>query len=138
MLTTFDEVYKVFLRLVKGVECYSLPQTIQEQKDLIELGTIIFNREREGNEIVCDMVEETVATKNNEKLSSNEVLLLAYCMGLQIHRDVLTELTSMLSVATKDSSLKDYKGQISARTAQVTYFDKLINDLVFTMSEFEG
>lgn len=137
MLTIFDDVYKVYLRLVKGVESYSLPQSIQEQMDLIEVGVMLYNRKRENNEIICSIPDETISTKDGEPLSSNEILLLAYCMALQTHRDILTELTSMLSIATKDSALKDYKGQVSARTSQVQYFEGLINNLVFTMSEFE-
>lgn len=137
MLTIFDDVYKVYLRLVKGVESYSLPQSVEEQIELIEIGVMYFNRKRENNQIVCNSLYEVLTTADGEPLSSNEVLLLAYCMALQTHRDILTELTSMLSIATKDSALKDYKGQVSARASQVEYFEKLINNLVFTMSEFE-
>lgn len=137
MLTTFDDVYKVYLRLVKGVESYSLPQSIQEQIELIEVGVLHFNRKRENNEIICSVPDETLSTKDGKALSDNEMLLLAYCMALQTHRDILTELTSMLSIASKDSALKDYKGQVNARNSQVQYFEGLINSLVFTMTEFE-
>lgn len=137
MFTTFDEVYKIYLRMVKGVESYSLPQSIEEQIDLIEIGVLLFNRKRENHEIVCDVDSETIKTKKEEKLSDNEVLLLASCMALQTYRDMLTELVSMLSVATKDSALKDYKGQVSTRRQHVKDQEFFINNLVFSMSEFD-
>lgn len=137
MFTTFDEVYKLYMRMVKGVESYSLPQSIQEQIDLIELGVLLFNRKRENHEIICDVQSETIMTKEEEKLSENELLLLASCMALQTYKDMLTELVSMVSVATKDSALKDYKGQASTRRQQVKDQETFINNLVFSMSEFE-
>lgn len=137
MLTTFDEVYKLYRRLVKGVESYSLPQSIEEQMELIEIGVLLFNRKRENHEIVCEIGSETVSTKDGERLSDNELLLLAYCMVLQTYIDMLTELTSMLSMATKDSALKDYKGQASVRRQQVKDQEALINNLVFSMSVFD-
>ena len=70
-------------------------------------------------------------------MSDNEVLLLASCMALQTYRDMLTELVSMLSVATKDSALKDYKGQVSTRRQHVKDQEFFINNLVFSMSEFD-
>lgn len=137
MFTTFDEVYKLYMRMVKGVESYSLPQSIQEQIDLIELGVLLFNRKRENHEIICDVTSETIMTKEEERLSENEVLLLASCMALQTYKDMLTELVSMVSVATKDSALKDYKGQATTRRQQVKDQETFINNLVFSMSEFE-
>lgn len=137
MFTTFDEVYKLYMRMVKGVESYSLPQSIQEQIDLIELGVLLFNRKRENHEIICDVSSETIMTKEEEKLSENELLLLASCMALQTYKDMLTELVSMVSVATKDSALKDYKGQATTRRQQVKDQETFINNLVFSMSEFE-
>lgn len=137
MFTTFDEVYKIYLRMVKGVESYSLPQSIQEQIDLIEIGVLLFNRKRENHEIICDVGSEIIKTKDEEKLSDNEILLLASCMALQTYRDMLTELVSMLSIATKDSALKDYKGQASTRRQQVKDQETFINNLVFSMSEFD-
>ena len=137
LFTTFDDVYKVYLRLVKGVEPYSLPQSIQEQIDLVEIGVLLFNRKRENNEITCDVDTETLLSKKGEALSDNEILLLAYCMALQTYRDMLTELTSMLAMSTKDSALRDYKGQVSVRRQLVKDQETLINDLVFTMSEFD-
>lgn len=137
MFTTFDEVYKLYMRMVKGVESYSLPQSIQEQIDLIELGVLLFNRKRENHEIICDIPSETIMTKEEEKLSENELLLLASCMALQTYKDMLTELVSMVSVATKDSALKDYKGQATTRRQQVKDQETFINNLVFSMSEFE-
>lgn len=135
MFTTFDDIYKVYRRLVRGVESYSLPQSIQEQIDLIEVGVRLFNRKREGNEITCDVVTERVLSKTNEELSDNEILLLAYCMVLQTYNDMLLELTSMLSMSTKDSSLKDYKGQVAVRRQQVKDQEFLINNLVLSMLE---
>lgn len=137
MFTTFDDVYKVYLRIVKGVEPYSLPQSIQEQMELIEIGTLLFNRKRENHEIICEIPSEVVYTKDEKPLSDNEILLLAYCMALQTYRDMLVELTSMLAMSTKDSALRDYKGQVSVRRQLVKDQETLINNLVFTMSEFE-
>lgn len=135
MFTTFDDIYKVYKRLVRGIEPYSLPQSVQEQIELIEIGVRLFNRKREGNEVVFDIVTETVVSQNREKLTDNEILLLAYCMVLQTYNDMLLELTSMLSMSTKDSSIKDYKGQVAVRRQQVRDQEFLINNLLLTMSE---
>lgn len=137
MFTTFDEVYKLFSRLIKGIDPYSLPQSIQEQIDLIEFGVVLYNRKREGYEIEYDTDLETLSSKQKE-LTDNEKLLLCYCMLLQIYRDMLTEFTSMVSMATKDSALKDYKGQVAVRRQQVKDQEDLINNLVFSMNEDFG
>ena len=137
-LSDFDKVYKIFIRMAKGIEPDSLPQSIQAQVDLIEYGVMIYNRKREGNEIDIDSDFETL-TCDGEQLTDNEFLLLAHCMMLQIYMDMLNELTSMLSMSTKDSAIKDYKGQVSVRRQQVKDQEFLINNLVLSMfDDFEN
>lgn len=129
----FDRVYPIYERMVRGfVDTSVLPQTVNGQIELIEMGVMIYNSKREGNEIECDTNLETLKTKNGD-LTDEEVLLLCNCMLLQTYRDLLIEMTSMISMSTKDSAIKDYKGQVSSRRQMVKDQEFLINTMVLGM-----
>ncbi len=135
LTVTFDEIYQLFMDLKGEVEDYTLPQSIEAQYRLIKTGCILFNRKREGHEIKADMEAEIVIGVDGHDLSENEQLLLAYCMCYKIYSDMRVELVSMVDIATKDSSLKNHKGQVESRRRLERDTEILINRLSFSMME---
>lgn len=134
-MTTFDQVYSLFSNLALGVEQYALPSTIEEQVNLIQVGVIIYNSYME-NKITMNNEEEQISKEQGESLTSDEVLLLAHCMLLNVYQRIFDEFASMISVSTKDLALKDYQYQAKYKMQNVQNERDIINNLLLKLDDF--
>lgn len=127
--TTYDEVYTLFHTITKVDEC-SLPSTEEGIYLLINSARIMFNRK------LYDKLEQdnTMETFDRE-LNDNEVLLMVFCLRLITFMNMFSELSSMISMSTKDTAIKDYKSQSTARRQLIFDEKKNIDNLVLSMME---
>lgn len=127
----YDVIYEKFLDLC-GYDYAELPQTDALRYRLINNGVDLYNQKAkkyesrlQGN-IICDDDTESI----NKKLTSTELMILAYFMCKIIATTKYTEFTSLYGVVASEMGLKDYKAQCTARESTISYYEKQINNLV--------
>lgn len=129
MVKTYDDIYKLFLDIVR-TDDFNLPQTTEGQIALINAGRLIFNNKLFTN-ISQDDTEETFS----KELTDNQALLLANCMKLVCFDNLLADFVSTYSMFQKEIGFKDYAGQLRGRELYVQRQEAVINSLVFSMME---
>lgn len=127
----YDLIYEKFLDLC-GYDYAELPQTDAMRYRLIHNGVDLYNQKAkkyegrlQGN-VICDDDTESI----NVKLTSTELMILAYFMCKIIATTKYTEFTSLYGVVANEMGLKDYKAQCTARENTINYFNKQIDNLI--------
>ena len=124
MNTTYDEIYKSFIINCK-VDPSDLPDTNEKRYDAINNAVMYFNN-RLRRKIECNDQKEEVS----EKLSQDDLLVLANYIKLIFLENEETEFTSIYGVFAKELGFRNYKDQVSAKKNIILRQKKKIDDLI--------
>lgn len=129
--TSYDELWESFLQ-VCGYDYSELPQTDERRYILIKNTVRLYNQKAKkyegrikGNIKGDDDMEEL-----NVALNDTEILIFSYLMSHLFATNKYTEFTSVWGVFAKETGLKDYKAQCSAREYTIEKFEKEANRLI--------
>ncbi len=132
-MTTFDEIYGYFNSISNGIDNYYLPTTIEGQYQLISNGRMIYN-----NRLFTNLKQDNTLEIFDSELNENRIMLLGHCMKLHCLIYMLDDFLSTMSVFQKDIGVKDYKSQVDSKQRRVDDENKIIDNIVFSMSESYG
>lgn len=129
MTTNYDDIYKPFKAMTQ-VSAFSLPNSDEALYALIDNARRIYNMTLYTN-IAQDDATETF----NIEMNDLQILLMCRCMRLVTFKNMQTEFTSMISMGSKDSALKDYSAQVEGRGRLVQEEQESINRLALSLLE---
>lgn len=127
----YDVIYQKFLDLC-GYDNSELPQSDVMRYRLIHNGVDAYNQKAKKHDgrlqtnVQCDDDTETI----NKKLTSTELMVLAYIMSSITASTKYNEFVSLWGVMANELGIKDYKAQCTAREYTIKYFEDKVSALV--------
>lgn len=128
-MTTYDDVYKLFLNISKSVNG-TLPQTMEQIYDFINTGVIYYNN-RMRETISCDNTTETISND----LTQDRLLVLANFMKLVYLENEVNLYTSIWQPFAKDIGLNNYQSTLKGKQYAVQTQEEKIDILIQNFQE---
>ncbi|WP_339198559.1 hypothetical protein MKY95_10120 [Paenibacillus sp. FSL P4-0176] len=130
-MTSYDEIYEEFLSRCK-VDDIDLPDTNEKIYAVIRSAVRDFNNKMR-TQIMCDDELESV----NQKLSDDDLLILAHYLRLNFLRNQLIHFSSTWQPFAKDIGLKNFQSQLKALETLVSNEKENIKELIVnTLDDF--
>lgn len=127
--TTYKELWDAF-EPIASFDDYDMPTTVDGRRKLITTAVKTYNQKLFA-ELKCDNVLDQVS----EKMEDRNINLLVNCMRLQVCRNIYSEFTTTYSIFKNDLAFKDYKAQLDGRQFLINDQEKIVDAIVFSLSE---
>lgn len=131
-MTTAEEIFIVFESISSNIDEWYLPKSDQAQTNLINVGLSLFNQKMFDSISYDDMMEQL-----SKKLTSTEIIILARCMLYTVLNNIALEFVSSYGSSSSAIGVRSYKAQYDSKQLAADTQMRLIDQLVFSVSEYE-
>ena len=129
MNTTYDELYVAFLLNCPNND---IPSTNEGKYAQIQNAISFYNLKSNTykDHILSGIKGNNTSEMLDFKLKENELLLFSHCMKLAHLKSELTFFISLYSTFTKETGIKEYRGQVSAREVDIKATEDFITSIL--------
>lgn len=142
MSTTYDDIFESFLRIC-GYDYSEIPKTDNERYSMIqsaikEYNSLVYDYEGKlRKDLMGDNISETLSfiSEPNSILTNQEFKLIIHIMCKFFLEFKFTEFSSVWGTFTKETGIKDYKAQTTARLDTIGFHESRIDQILYDTAE---